>query len=285
MDELQILKTTKNDVLSIDPRNIEPKEGFNGREVFDKAKLLELKDSIAINGVQVPISVRKIRGEERYQIVNGERRWRASMMLIEEGVQMRIPAIIFKGNDVDAIVAMLTTNDAVPFNLVEEAQVLLRLSKHGLSNKEISDLTGRKPSYISNLLKLTEAPHAMKKMVTDNKISTSLLMKIFREEKDFDTAAILIQNVFESMNGTNAVQEEGEPNDATAATKKITQRDINKAKGVTNSYSSLRKVFKVSEKENLVVKPAKQELYNVLKSLQEGKYTYEQLLEELFEQQ
>lgn len=285
MDELQILKTTKNDVLSIDPRNIEPKEGFNGREVFDKAKLLELKDSIAINGVRVPISVRKIRGEERYQIVNGERRWRASMMLIEEGVQMRIPAIIFKGNDVDAIVAMLTTNDAVPFNLVEEAQVLLRLSKHGLSNKEISDLTGRKPSYISNLLKLTEAPHAMKKMVTDNKISTSLLMKIFREEKDFDTAAILIQNVFESMNGTNAVQEEGEPNDATAATKKITQRDINKAKGVTNSYSSLRKVFKVSEKENLVVKPAKQELYNVLKSLQEGKYTYEQLLEELFEQQ
>ena len=285
MDELQLLKTTKNDVLSIDPRNIEPKEGFNGREVFDKAKLLELKDSIAINGVQVPISVRKIRGEERYQIVNGERRWRASMMLIEEGVQMRIPAIIFKGNDVDAIVAMLTTNDAVPFNLVEEAQVLLRLSKHGLSNKEISDLTGRKPSYISNLLKLTEAPHAMKKMVTDNKISTSLLMKIFREEKDFDTAAILIQNVFESMNGTNAVQEEGEPNDATAATKKITQRDINKAKGVTNSYSSLRKVFKVSEKENLVVKPAKQELYNVLKSIQEGKYTYEQLLEELFEQQ
>mgnify|MGYP003440622776 FL=1 len=285
MDELQILKTTKNDVLSIDPRNIEPKEGFNGREVFDKAKLLELKDSIAINGVRVPISVRKIRGEERYQIVNGERRWRASMMLIEEGVQMRIPAIIFKGNDVDAIVAMLTTNDAVPFNLVEEAQVLLRLSKHGLSNKEISDLTGRKPSYISNLLKLTEAPHAMKKMVTDNKISTSLLMKIFREEKDSDTAAILIQNVFESMNGTNAVQEEGEPNDATAATKKITQRDINKAKGVTNSYSSLRKVFKVSEKENLVVKPAKQELYNVLKSLQEGKYTYEQLLEELFEQQ
>ncbi len=285
MDELELLKTTEKDLLSIDPRRIEPRKGFNGREVFDKNKLLELKNSIAVNGVQQAISVRKIRGEERYEIVDGERRWRACMMLVEEGVAIRIPSILFKGNDVDAIVAMLTSNDSVPFNLLEEAHVLLRLSKHGLTNSEISDMTGRKPSYISNLLKLTEAPHAMKKMVTDNKISPSLLMKIFREEKDFDTAAQLIQNVFESMNGTNAAQEEGEPTDATAATKKITQRDINKAKGVTNSYSSLRKVFKVSEKENLVVKPAKQELYNVLKSIQEGKYTYEQLLEELFEQQ
>jgi ParB family chromosome partitioning protein len=93
-NQTEINKTTKRDLYNIDPRNIVVVEGFNSRIDFD---LEELKESIRENGVKNPISVIPFKdedGNEKYRLVDGERRYRATMALMAEGADiMRIPAL------------------------------------------------------------------------------------------------------------------------------------------------------------------------------------------------
>ncbi len=277
INNMDLLATKRSDIFFIDPRNVEFKENLNGRDDYkeDLEKYLELKASIKQIGVQVPISVRKIRGAEKYICISGERRTRASTELIEEGCEIRIPATLFTGSEVDEIYSMVVTNEGVPFNLVEIARSIYRLTKLNQTTKEISKSLGRTPSEISNLLLLHQAPEKLKNMVKSKSISPSLLIKLLREEKDFETAAGIIETTYNALKKETLFE--------TQAPTKITQNDINQSKGITNSYSFLKKSLKQAEKGKLVVRKEKTELYVFLCKLNTGQYTMDELVNELFE--
>src|SRR5258708_6046936 len=97
------------DLLKVDPRQILIRDGFNPRTTF---VLDELASSIREHGVLVPIRVRK-NEHQQLELVDGERRLRATLMLIAQGVEiLSVPAMLeqHRSSDADLLVSALVTN-------------------------------------------------------------------------------------------------------------------------------------------------------------------------------
>lgn len=124
---------------------------FQPRRDFDEAALKELSESIQTHGVLQPIVVRAL-GPDRWEIVAGERRWRASQMAGQD----RIPALVRAVDDEATIAMALIENiQREDLNAVEEAQALHRLQvEFALSQREIAERVGKSRSVIANLLRL-----------------------------------------------------------------------------------------------------------------------------------
>lgn len=260
-----ILETKKKDLFLIDPRNVEIQSDFNGRQTFDEEAMTQLKESIKAVGVKVPILVKKMYGTDKFALINGERRVKASMELIAEGHELRLPATIFTGNDTDAIVSMLITNDGVKLSLVEEAEVMTRLSNLGLTQKEISAKTGRTTTQLSSLKTIQNAPQKVKKLIAENKISSTTVISLLREHKENpDVALSLIEKSVEI-----------------SGTKKVTAKTINKASDKINSFSFLKEIVKSDEK---AIKNYKDKLFSeFLLGIVKNTLTKDQIEEFLFE--
>ena len=124
---------------------------YQPRIEFDEAALSDLTDSIKAQGVLQPIVVRAV-NDDRYEIVAGERRWRASQ---RAGLDS-IPALIRNISDETAIALALIENiQRENLNAMEEARALKRLqTEFELSQQEVADAVGKSRPVIANLLRL-----------------------------------------------------------------------------------------------------------------------------------
>lgn len=124
---------------------------YQPRIEFDEAALADLTDSIKAQGVLQPIVVRAV-NDDRYEIVAGERRWRASQ---RAGLDS-IPALIRNISDETAIALALIENiQRENLNAMEEARALKRLqTEFELSQQEVADAVGKSRPVIANLLRL-----------------------------------------------------------------------------------------------------------------------------------
>ena len=124
---------------------------YQPRRDFDETALNELADSIKAQGVMQPIVVRLVAGN-RYEIVAGERRWRASQRASLDV----IPAIVRQISDETAIAMALIENiQREDLNSIEEARALKRLqTEFDLSQQEIATAVGKSRPVIANLLRL-----------------------------------------------------------------------------------------------------------------------------------
>jgi ParB family chromosome partitioning protein len=122
------------DIDLIDPSDVQP------RTRFDEAQLDELAQSIKVNGIVQPILVRKI-GGARYQIVAGERRWRAAQ---RAGLQ-RVPAIVRDVPDDKMLeLALIENIQRQELNAIEEAYAYKRLIETlGLTQETVAQRVGR----------------------------------------------------------------------------------------------------------------------------------------------
>ena len=138
-------------ISAIEPRKDQP------RKNFDKEALEALADSIATHGVLQPIIVKESElAEGTYEIIAGERRWRASKMagLVE------IPAIVFDGDDLKAAqVALIENIQREDLNPVEEAFGYGALiERYGLTQEEVAKQVGKSRSAVANILRLLDLP-------------------------------------------------------------------------------------------------------------------------------
>ena len=124
---------------------------FQPRRDMDPAALQELADSIRQQGVMQPVVVRPIE-EGRYELIAGERRWRATQMAELD----RIPAIIRDVPDEAAIAMALIENiQRENLNPIEEAFALQRLQEEfGLTQSQVAEAVGKSRTTITNLLRL-----------------------------------------------------------------------------------------------------------------------------------
>ena len=138
------------------------------RRDFDKKSLEELSLSIKNKGVITPITLRK--SGKHYEIVAGERRWRAA----KNANLKSIPAYILdiKNNSEMMQVALIENIQREDLNAIEEAEGYAILnSKHGLSHDDIANTIGKKRATISNALRLLKLPPEIRKSIRDGKIS------------------------------------------------------------------------------------------------------------------
>ena len=135
---------------------------FQPRRDMDPAALQELADSIRQQGVMQPVVVRPI-AEGRYELIAGERRWRATQMA---GLDS-IPAIIRDVPDEAAIAMALIENiQREDLNPIEEAIALQRLQQEfELTQQQVADAVGKSRVSITNLLRLMSLPEDVKLML------------------------------------------------------------------------------------------------------------------------
>ena len=145
------------------PVDIIQRGKYQPRRDIDPATLDELAHSIRSQGVMQPIVVRSI-GSGRYEIIAGERRWRASQ---QAGLD-KIPAIVREVSDEAAIALALIENiQREDLNPIEEAVALQRLQQEfQLTQQQVADAVGKSRVTISNLLRLIALPDEIKTLLS-----------------------------------------------------------------------------------------------------------------------
>jgi len=135
---------------------------YQPRSIFDADRLEELAESIRHQGVIQPVVVR-LSGDKQYELIAGERRWRAAQMA---GIG-KIPAIIRDVPDEIAIAMALVENiQRENLNPIEEATALRRLvDDFQMTHQEAGDAVGRSRSAVSNLLRLLELSVEVRELV------------------------------------------------------------------------------------------------------------------------
>lgn len=149
-------------VNAIDPNPNQP------RVHFDEASLAELTASILAIGVLQPILVRP-EGSDRYQLIAGERRWRAAS---RAGLQM-IPAIVRVTDDVSSVEQALVENlhrqDLTP--LEEAAAYQQLLEDFNMTHEQVASKVGKSRSAITNALRLLGLPPSIQSLLADGRLS------------------------------------------------------------------------------------------------------------------
>jgi ParB family chromosome partitioning protein len=153
--------TNRIDIDLIEPNPDQP------REDFDERQLAELVSSIKAEGVLQPIIVRQI--GDRYQIIAGERRWRAA---VKAGF-MSIPATIREAADADILkIALIENLLRQDLNPIEEANAYKSLiDRHDLTQETVARYVGKDRSTIANTLRLLALPSAIQTHVSRGTLS------------------------------------------------------------------------------------------------------------------
>lgn len=144
------------------PLDIIQRGKYQPRRDIDPQSLEELANSIKAQGVMQPIVVRPI-GKGRYEIIAGERRWRASQ---QAGLD-KIPALVREIPDETAIALALIENiQREDLNPIEEAVALQRLQQEfELTQQQVADAVGKSRTAVTNLLRLISLPEDIKVML------------------------------------------------------------------------------------------------------------------------
>ena len=140
---------------------------YQPRKVFDEEKLEELAQSIKVNGIFQPLILKKsIQG---YEIVAGERRYRAAMMV---GLN-EVPAILVEFSDEQMMeIALLENIQREDLNAIEEAQAYsTMMEKFNLTQEELSKRIGKSRTYIANTVRLLKMPDVLQNYVLEGKLT------------------------------------------------------------------------------------------------------------------
>ncbi len=159
--------TDNNGVTMVRISDVEP-NADQPRKNFDSAELETLSESISLYGMIQPITVRMVDG--MYQIVTGERRWRAARMA---GLS-EIPVMVIVADDKKAAELALVENiQRSDLNPIEEALGFSALiEEHGFTQEEAAKRIGKSRTAVTNSLRLLNLPESVRKMIEEGDLST-----------------------------------------------------------------------------------------------------------------
>jgi ParB family chromosome partitioning protein len=161
-----IQKDSSRRKFDIDLKLINPNP-YQPRKKFDQSKLVELSQSIKEYGILTPILVRKF--GDKYQIVAGERRFRAAQL----SKLKTVPAIIESFNDNQMMeIALIENIQREDLNVIEEARAFAGIqTSFKVTQEQLSRRLGKSRSYIANLLRLLSLPGNVQDMIAEDKLS------------------------------------------------------------------------------------------------------------------
>lgn len=141
----------------------------NPRTVFKQEDIMELASSIAEHGVIQPVIVRNAPDGGGYEIIAGERRWRAA----QQAGLVQIPIIIRDVDDKAALeLAIIENVQRADLNPIEEAKGYQQLmDEHDYTQADLGDVIGKSRSHVANTLRLLKLPSAVQAMVNDGALS------------------------------------------------------------------------------------------------------------------
>ena len=163
------------------------------RKIFDQSALEELAESIRLHGVITPITVRHSEKEEYYQIIAGERRWRAARLA---GLK-EIPAMVLEAKESEvmelALIENLQRQDLNPIEEAEGYDLLMR--QFGLTQEDVAHRVVKSRSAVANALRLLGLPEEVRSMVANGKLSgghARAVLAVADEDKRVEAAKQMV---------------------------------------------------------------------------------------------
>jgi len=166
------------------------------RSAFDEEKLHELARSIAASGVVQPVVVREL-AQGRYQLITGERRWRASQI----AGKATVPAIVRQVSDAQAMEMTIVENlQREDLNPMEQARAFARLSREfNLTQEQMAERTGKDRASVANFLRLLKLPASIHPLVEAGELAyghaRALLALESESQIQFAAAQIMASNL------------------------------------------------------------------------------------------
>ncbi|MFT5350973.1 MAG: ParB family chromosome partitioning protein [Planctomycetota bacterium] len=193
-----------NEELRFLPVDLIQRGQYQPRLEFDQEALQDLANSIKAQGVVQPILVRPLANGDKYEIIAGERRWRAAQLA---GLH-EIPVVLRKIDDQTAMCMALIENiQREDLNPLEEANGLARLlGEFSMTHEGIADAVGRSRSTVTNMLRLLDLNASVKKMLGSGKLEMGHARALLAlSDKDQVEAAHLVVKQGLSVRATEAL--------------------------------------------------------------------------------
>ncbi len=214
--------TADNGIAYIDINDIRPNSN-QPRKVFDEEKLEELAASIEAHGLIQPVVLRK--SENGYEIVAGERRWRAAR---KTGIR-KLPCIIRELTDEEnMLLAIIENMQREDLNPIEEAEGISQMiDTYGLTQEQVSKSVGKSRPYITNSLRLLKLIPEVRELVADGGISTGhakALVSVSDEERQLSLAKKILREGLSVRQTEKLAKDDGKP--AKRAARKPKDADV-----------------------------------------------------------
>lgn len=164
------------------------------RQVVNEEKLSELAESIKEHGIVQPIVVRPIE-DGKFELIAGERRWKACLLLNME----KIPAVIRNYGDLEAAaVALIENVQRENLSPLEEARAYrILMEDFGLTQEDVSRRVGKSRPFVGNMVRLLTLPEGIQKLMTSNQLSPGharALLGLQDEGRQMSAAKKIIRN-------------------------------------------------------------------------------------------
>ena len=205
-----IEKSSRSDMITIDVRTIDVNWDDNVRRNYNEIDALA--ESIKLHGLKDPLKVSKVKGEERYILVDGHRRYKAISSLLEQGVPIsRVKAMVVTNNPETRLAEMIITGvQKQTLHPVEQAEAFLRLKNYGWDVKKIASMLGEsgdgkvRLNLVYRYLKLAEAPEVIKQRCLNGEISHDTVIKIIEtNDGDYGKTVEVVESAIEANTITN----------------------------------------------------------------------------------
>jgi ParB family chromosome partitioning protein len=215
-----------NDIISDDlKRRVMPIEwlspcAFQPRKHFDKDALEDLAKSIMMHGILQPIVVRPMADvENQYEIIAGERRWRAAQMM-----QMHEVPVSLQYLDDEAVmeIALIENIQREDLTAMEEAKGFQELmNKYNHTQEKLSVTVGKSRSYIANSLRLLQLPESVQSLVNEGKISAGHARALVGKDNAEELAKQIVADNLSVRDIESLVKNNGAKNKASPKTKDV----------------------------------------------------------------
>jgi ParB family chromosome partitioning protein len=181
------------------------------RKHFGKAEIEDLAESIKARGLLQPILVRPI-AHEHYEIVAGERRWRAAQLAMVPD----LPVIIRQLSDEAAAeIALIENVQRVDLNPIEEAAAYQRLVEvHGRTQEEVAGAVGKSRSHIANLIRLMSLPEKARAALEEGRITAGHARALLTAKNPLAALETVLRRGLNVRDTERLVKEEGAAPDA-----------------------------------------------------------------------
>ena len=221
----------------------------NPRQSFDEAELEELAASIREHGIIQPIVVRPVSGAlDTYEIIAGERRWRAA----QRAGKHTVPIISLSIGDREALeISIIENVQRADLNALEEANGYAHLAaEYGYSHADIGRVVGKSRSHVANTLRLLALPESVREMLSDGSISAGHARALLTAANPEDLAKKIVANGLtvrdiEKISSGSEAQNSAKPAKETDPHTKDLERKISLALGASTSIVNNKRIKEI----------------------------------------
>jgi ParB family transcriptional regulator, chromosome partitioning protein len=176
------------------------------RKNFDESTLKELAESIKNSGVISPIIVKKMDGKDGYEIIAGERRFRAAVYAKKD----KIPAIIKEIEDKSAFeISIIENIQRQDLNIVEEAKSYKELMrKYKYNHNDIAATVGKSRSHVTNIMRLLSLPDSLLTLLIEGKLTMGHARALIGTGKAEELSALIVKKGLSVRDAERLIREE-----------------------------------------------------------------------------